>query len=431
MRKLKLFKPTLLLILAGMLIFPLFTDLAAQDKDDNYGKTPTEMLPYGNYQDAYIYHFHEPQLFTGAGREKLPPTDLTEVRIGLLAPLEGNVLAPQGNQMLQGATLAMEEANTRGGYKGLPFVILPHNDVGLWGAAANEVVKMDDEKVWAFLGTIDDVNSHVALRVALKVELPMINTSDPDPTFTETGIPWMIRCMSDDRQSSYALVDYIHKQKGYNRVAVLRANNRYGRVGVMEFRDAALRVGHPLVLEIRYEDGETNFEVQLERVRNSNPDVVLLWGNALEMGLILNQMREMGMEYPVFASDRAVSPVFLETAGENANGIIATCQYNPQADIPELKAFQKNYKKRFGIEPDVFAAHAYDGMNITMDAIQRVGLNRALIRDVITDLKTFQGYQGITGEIIFDASWNDIGLVWMAEIQDGTFSFAQSTWDWK
>ena len=54
--------------------------------------------------------------------------------------------------MLQGATLAMEEANKKGGYKGIPFVLMPHNDAGLWGAAANEVVKMDDEKDWAISG---------------------------------------------------------------------------------------------------------------------------------------------------------------------------------------------------------------------------------------------------------------------------------------
>jgi len=45
------------------------------------------------------------------------------------------------------------------------------------------------------------------------------------------------------------------------------------------------------------------------------------------------------------------------------------------------------------------------------------------MRDVMTDLKTFQGYQGITGEIIFDASWNDIGAIWMTEVRDGKFEF--------
>ena len=43
-----------------------------KEKDGNYSNTPTDMLPYGKYQDAYIYHFQEPQAFTGAGREKNP-----------------------------------------------------------------------------------------------------------------------------------------------------------------------------------------------------------------------------------------------------------------------------------------------------------------------------------------------------------------------
>ena len=83
--------------------------------------------------------------------------DLKEVRIGFLGPLEGSISSSLGKQMLQGATLAMEEANKKGGYRGIPFKLMIHNDVGLWGAAANEVVKMDDEKVWAWLGSIDDM----------------------------------------------------------------------------------------------------------------------------------------------------------------------------------------------------------------------------------------------------------------------------------
>jgi ABC-type branched-subunit amino acid transport system substrate-binding protein len=422
-------KAIILLAVAGCMLVQASQPLLAQyqeKEDKNYGNTPDRQVPYANYQDAYKKHFLEPQAFTGAGREKPEPTGLKEVRIGVLAPLEGNILVPQGKQLLQGATLAMEEANARGGYKGIPFKILAHNDVGLWGAAANEIVKMGDEGVWAILGTIDDINSHVGIRVALKLEIPWMNTSDPDPTFTETNIPWVVRCIADDRQSSYALVEHIYNKKGLKRIAVLRANNRYGRVGVMEFRDAALREGHPIVLEVRYSDGETNFDAQLERIRNSKPDAVVLWGNALEMGLILNRMRELGMDYPVFPSDRAVNPLFIETAGANANGIVTTCQYNPKADNPKLKAFQNNYKERFGIEPDVFAAHAYDGMNITIDAIEAKGLNKTLIRDYLTDLKT---YDGVTGEIVFDATWNDVGQIYLTEIRDGEFYFTPASWN--
>ncbi len=64
--------------------------------------------------------------------------------------------------------MAIEEANKKGGYHGIPYKLMEHNDVGLWGAAANEVVKMDDEKVWTWLGTIDDIDSHVAIRATLE-----------------------------------------------------------------------------------------------------------------------------------------------------------------------------------------------------------------------------------------------------------------------
>lgn len=412
----------IIVISALMILYPV-VDSTGQGKKKNYGKTPDEMIPYGRFQKAYINFFDDPQAFTGAGREKIPPADLTEIRIGFLGPLEGSVMVPQGIQMLQGATLAMEEANERGGYNGIPFRILAHNDVGLWGAAANEVVKMNDEKVWAFLGSIDDIVTHVALRVAFKLEIPMVNTGDPDPTLTETRIPWIIRCIGDDRQSSYALVNYIYREKGHSRVAVLRADNRYGRVGILEFKDAALRIGYPLVLEVRFADGETSFTTQIERMINSSPDAVVLWGNAKETALIIKQMREMGMEQPIFGSDRLMSPELLKIAGKDAEGLVTTCQYNPTLDIPKLKAFQNSYNARFSMEPDVFAAHAYDGMNILIDAIHMAGLNRYLIRDVLTDLKTFQGYQGVTGEITFDASWNDIGPIWMAEVRDGKFEF--------
>jgi ABC-type branched-subunit amino acid transport system substrate-binding protein len=121
-----------------------------------------------------------------------------------------------------------------------------------------------------------------------------------------------------------------------------------------------------------------------------------------------------------------VSSEFLRIAGQDAEGIVTTCQYNPEANIPELKAFQANYFKRFGQEPDVFAAHAYDGMNMIIDAIRKAGLNRVLIRDVLMDLKTFQNYQGITGKIVLDNSWNDIGDIWMAKVKNGKFNYSIS-----
>jgi branched-chain amino acid transport system substrate-binding protein len=192
----------------------------------------------------------------------------------------------------------------------------------------------------------------------------------------------------------------------------------------MEFKGAAQRIGHPLVLEVRYELGETDFTTQLTRIKNTKPDAIVIWGDAKEAGLIVNQIRKMGMQQPIFGSDRMVSSEFLEITGNNSDGIVTTCQYNPKADNPKLKEFEKNYIIKFNQQPDVFATHAYDGMNILLAGIQKVGLNRTLIRDILSDLETFQGYQGVTGEITLDASWNDVGEIFMAEIKGGDFEFS-------
>ena len=407
-----------------MILVVSFSPINGQEKKQNYGKAPDEIFPYQKFAKAYKYHFLVPLQFYGAGREKLPPADLKEVRIGFLGPLSGSVMVPQGRQMLQGATLAIEEANKKGGYNNLPFKLMIHNDVGLWGAAANEVVRMDDEKVWVFLGSIDDIVSHVALRAALKLEIFMVCTGNPDPTFTETNIPWTIRIISDDRQSGYALLNQIHEKDGHTRVAVIRPNNRYGRVGIKEYTDASVRVGHPVVIEERFLDGETDFKKQIERIMVTSPGAILIWGNATESALILKQIRTMGFKQQVYGSDRTVSPVFLKLAGSSAEGFITTCQYNPDSDNPKLKVFETEYFKRFVQKSDVFAAHAYDGMNLIIEAIRKVGLNRVLIRDVLVGRKTFQNYQGITGKIVLDQSWNDIGDIFIAKVRNGKFEFS-------
>jgi branched-chain amino acid transport system substrate-binding protein len=414
-----------LLTVILVMVFPVL-NLKGQDDELMYGNTPKEVFPYYKFQKAYKYHFLEPTYFYGAGREVPAPKNLKEIRLGFLGPLEGSIIMPLGMQMLNGATLAIEEANKKGGYHGIPYRLMVHNDFGLWGAAANEVVKMDDEKVWAWIGTIDDINSHVAIRATLKMEILNVNVGDPDPTFVETSIPWVVRIISDDRQSGYVLADYMYMKMGHKRVAVIRANNRYGRVGVMEWSGVATRLGHPMIIEERFNDGETTFTKQLENIKKTSPDAILIWANAKESALILRQIREMGMKQPVYGSDRMVSKEFLGIAGNLAEGIVTTCQYNPDANNTKLKAFQSNYLKKFGEEPNVFAVHAYDGINIIIDAINKAGLNRVLIRDLMTDLKTFQGWEGISGKVVLDGAWGRISPIFVAKVSQGKFHFTQA-----
>ena len=397
-----------------------------------YGDTPEELVPYGRFTEPYKTFFLEPNEYRGYGRLIPEPERVDSVKIGFLGPIEATVSVatggasheePLGRKMLQGAQLAIEHANARGGYRGskTPFELVVRNDNGLWGASGNEIVHLAyKENVWAILGTIDGANSHIAIRVALKAEVPMMNTGDTDPTFVETAIPWVCRNITDDRQMSYLLADYVFGELDLTRVAALRANNRYGRMSIDEFRDAATRLGHPFLAELNYMLGDTDFTPQLERIKALDPEVVITWGDSEESALILAQMRAMGMDQLFIGSDRMVTAEFLEAAGKGAVKVVAGYPYDPESRDPKHVEFIEQFTARFGEPPETYAAHAYDGMAQLIDAIERGGLNRALIRDEMMAVKT---WHGVTGHKTYDAICSNRSPAVLAVVEDGAWTF--------
>ncbi len=142
------------------------------------------------------------------------------------------------------------------------------------------------------------------------------------------------------------------------------------------------------------------------------------------MGLIVNQIKEMGLEQPIYASDRSVNPEFMEIAGRMLKGSLPPVNTTQKWISQSGNLFRRTTETlRNGTrciccpclrwyEPD-HRVHSYGG------------LNKVLIRDELTSLKS---YDGITGEIVFDASWNDIGRIWLAEIKDGEYLFSPADW---
>jgi len=397
-----------------------------------YGDTPDELVPYGNFTEPYKTFFLEPNEYYGHGREIPEPEHVDSVKIGFLGPIEATVSVatggasheePLGIMMLHGAELAIEHANAVGGYqpREIPYELIVRNDNGLWGSSGNEIVDLAyKEEVWAILGTIDGANSHIAIRVALKAEVPMMNTGDTDPTFIETKIPWVCRNITDDRQMSYALADYVYNTLGLERVAALRANNRYGRMSIDEFRDASTRLGHPFLTELNYPLGADDFSAQLDRIASLEPDAVITWGDSRESALIVKQMREHGMNQLFIGSDRMVTGEFLTIVGDEPGPVVAGYPYDPTSDDPMHLAFVEAFTERFGEVPDAYAAHAYDGMLQLINAIEEAGLNRALIRDRMMAVKT---WHGVTGTKTYDAICSNRSPALLALLEDGGWSF--------
>ena len=400
-------------------------------KEAAYAKTPDSVAPFSKFRDPYNRFFETVTPFRGAGREPASDRSPDAVRIGFFGPIGEAPDADVGQEMLNGATLAIERANAQGGYRGLPFTLVIRPDTGLWGASSNEMVAFKSEDdVLGVIGSIDGANTHIALRVALKLGMPMVNTGTTDPTLTETNIPWLLRCMADDRQQGYALAHHIYNECGIEKVAAFRANDRFGRTGIAEFRDAARRLGHPLRVELRWNPGDRDFDSQLDRIAGTGTKALVLWGNASDTAAVVARIRarelasaETRAPWRIFGCDRLVSRTFLAEAGEAAEGVVAVATYDPTQENPKYAEFVKTFRSRFDYEPEAFAAHAFDGTNIMIEAILHAGLNRTRIRDALFD---YTNYDGVTGSIPFDATLNDIGPVFLATVTNGALIYRES-----
>ncbi len=400
----------------------------AERKKELYGNMPEDLEPFRDFISEPYHKYFVPSdaaiAFWGPGRDK-PEPDVETIKLGLLAPLERSHEVYMGRPILNGMQMAIDEANAAGGYKGKKFEIVKRNDAGLWGASANEIIGFSyEDKVWAVIGTVDGANSHIAIRVALRTDIPMMNVADLDPTLMETRIPWIFRVIPDDRQMAYTIAYYVYKQLGLQKVAILRANNRYGRFGVAQFRKSSIRLGKPAPIEVNYELNydmvNPEFLTQIDRLKKAEPDAVILWADAEPAGLLVKKMRELGMNIPVVACERIINDAFLKAAGKSAEGVVATSPFDPDASNPRLAKFRKEYRAKFGEAPNAYAAHSYDGTQMVIEAVRKAGLNRYRIRDTLAEMRQ---WDGVTGEIMMDDVYTNRRPVCVATVKNGRFVY--------
>jgi ABC-type branched-subunit amino acid transport system substrate-binding protein len=407
-----------------------------------YAGTPEDLKPFGKFTKPYDVNYVTPNIYFGAGRNTPDPADLTEVRIGFIGPIEHHPMQVFGLRMLHGAKMAIDEANARGGYGGKPFKLMVHNDYDnwqaktvygpdrptdptIWGASSTEAVKMvyDDED-WAIFGSISSETTHIVLRVALRAEIPVVNSANTDPSVPETTIPWYFGVLQDDRQQSYTLARHILTELGLKRVALFRVNDRYGRFGVGKFRDAARRLGHPLVIEQKYLPGDTDYSQQLKVIQDSRADAIAIWADEAQTALFLKQLRAAGMRQRVFGSTRTLGPTLLADAGDAAEGFEAVFPYDPTRNDSRWIDFNRRYEASFHEKADQFGALAFDAMNALLDSICKAGLNRARIHDALADIEE---YDGVTGHMIFDPNLKNVAPLYLGTVHHGAITYRVAT----
>ena len=407
-----------------------------------YAGEPADLSPYAKFAAPYDLNYTHPNIYSGAGRDLPEPKNITEVRIGFFGPIEHNPDAVFGQRMLHGAQMAVDEANANGGYGGKPFKLMLHNDYDnwqakavygddrptdptIWGSASNETVKMVyDDQNWAIFGSISSEATHIALRVALRAEIPIVNSASTDPTIPETYIPWYFTDLQDDRVQCLTIARHVFTELGLKRVAILRVNNRYGRFGVLKLRDAARRLGHPIAIEQKFLPGDSDFARQLKVIQDSRTDAIVLWADQAQAAMILKQMQRLGMKQRVFGAYRTLGPELLDQAGAAAEGFEAVFPYDPSRNDPRWLDFNRRFEEKFHEKPEPFAALAFDAMNALLDSICKAGLNRARIHDALANI---EGYDGVTGHMIFDPNQKNVAPMYLGSVRNGSITYRSAT----
>jgi branched-chain amino acid transport system substrate-binding protein len=402
---------------------PLPAGRPSVDLDDEYpyyGNTPEEMLPYRGVEPYYRY-WTKRLPFRGPGRDYPDPTNLTSLKIGLLSPNRAGPESARGERTRKGVQLAVEEVNARRAGGQLPFELVYREDSPQWGSAANITVEFRDQEVLGFLGTIDGDATHVALRATLKLEIYMINTSDPDPTLTETQIPWLTRVWPDDRQQCFRLADLVVRTHGCKRIVIFRESSRPGRVGVMHLNNYCRRLGYPPVQHLFFKHGDLDISAQIKAIKAAEPDAILFYGQPGDVGRFARQFRDAGITARFFGFDRLKEQSFQEKAGDAADGTVITYFFNPNRTDTPWTSFVRRFETRWGEKPDVYAGYGYDGAKLMMEGIDNAGPNRYRVRDYLAGLDE---WDGVTGHMIFDGRWDNIVPISTAEFKDGAWHFA-------
>jgi branched-chain amino acid transport system substrate-binding protein len=350
------------------------------------------------------------------------------IKIGFFGPLTGPS-AMLGQNSLNGATIAVEEINSKGGLLGKKVVLVPYDDKSSPEQAvkaANRLAVVDN--VIACLGSLHSGNMLAAGPTLKQFQISTIGNGT-SPTWLEQGNQFLFRAIGNNQLNIKEISKYV-KKKDFKKIAVLTGNDEYGTTGGNLFVDAAKEAGIKIVTRESFTHGDRDFTGQFARINNSKPDAVLIWALGDDLGAVTKQLRQSGYDGLVIGAEGYGLTQVLDIAGDAANNVIFAAQYlipdKPEdANDPLMKSFLKRYVKKFGKLPVTDNAfRSYDAMRNIAEGIRRAkSLNKVKIKDGIESLTN---YKGIAGDFNYKGNHGEgIHSMRLYRIEDGKYKEVQ------
>lgn len=362
---------------------------------------------------------------TGCGSSK--SADDT-IKIGGLLEMTGGS-ASFGISSKNAIDLALKKVNEKGVLGGKKLALVVADNKSEASEATNGMQKLiSQDKVVAVIGPNLSSAAIAAgtINNASKVAsiTPMGTNPDVtvDPKTKKTREYSFRTCFIDPFQGT-VMANYAVKELNVKRAAILVDNTSDYAKGLSQFfKENFVKLGGAIVAEEAYLQKDTDFKATLTKIKAASPDFIYIPGYYQEVGLIVKQAREMGINVIMAGGDGWDSAKLPEIAGKEAlNNTMFSSLYSPD-DVSDLnKAFVAEYKKAYNANPDVFAALAYDSALLVVKAIEDA--QSAEPAKIAAAMAKISGFKGVSGEVTFNEQHNPIKSAVIIEHKDGVQTF--------
>lgn len=296
------------------------------------------------------------------------------VKIGFAAPLTGGQ-SQYGKDCQNGVQLAIDDINATKPVvdgKTVQFVLDSVDDQADPRTGTIVAQRLVDDGVKGVVGHFNSGTTIPASTIYAKAHIPQITTAS-SPQYTNQGITSAFRSITSDRQQGTAMGSYVVKGLHAKTVAIIDDRTAYGQGLADEFAKSVTALGAKVIDREYTNDKALDFRAALTKIKSVQPDVLFFAGADAQSAPLVKQMRTLGMKTTYTSGDMTMSAVFLNVAGESANGTFVSLAGLPVDRMPGGAAYVKAYEKKYNTEPGTYSPYFYDAAQVMMQAMIRAG----------------------------------------------------------
>jgi branched-chain amino acid transport system substrate-binding protein len=339
-------------------------------------------------------------LAAALGAALAAPAQAQNIKIGFHAPLTG-FAASDGKSAQNGAELAVEQINAKGGINGRRLELVIYDDQ----ARPDQAVPLANKYVGEGLKVVISGSYSGPTRAAAGVfqgaKIPYISAYAIHPDITRAGNFVFRTSFMGEVQGRAAtkLIGEILKKK---KATLLTLNNDFGQALAAGFKEVAGKFGVQIASEYTYAMGDRQFGSIVASVKKDEPEVLYVSGYFFNGGPLVAQLRAGGVTAPIVGTEGFDTHNFISIAKDAAEGVMITTSLDRDTKLPEMRQFIDDYEKKFNAGADMVAASTHTAVNVVAAAMRKAGPDDpAKLRDAIAATKDLPV---ATGRITFNAA---------------------------